>query len=220
MSTLLMWYFFSSLASSIPRGIVTATTVPKGSNLPSPSPATPPLSKPPSQATGTHSDIPQTIESALELPAESIPVEFVSKTAIQDTSAPQDAMGVRVQSSPSPVVDGIQSSPSLLTSQLLEAHSLLQQQGVTPPSQAMDAPEVSVEDDGTDLGAPPPSGLSSAPGGLNIPPELLAQVSSLFNFPTVSPSSPPLSVASPAPLSTSDGGSRTLTSQGKRPPHF
>lgn len=94
-----------------------------------------------------------------------------------------------------------------LTSQLMEAHNLLQQQGGgTPAVESMGGPPA-------DIPSLPLSGITTAQG-LNISPELLAQVSSLLNLPTVPvPSSAPSLGGDSAPLLSPQGNIVTLMAQ-------
>lgn len=151
-------------ASSLPRGIVTATTVPKGSNVTTPTTATPTPSKPtPSAAAATTST--GTVNSDLQNtdPAQAELGRGKKGVAIDGKTTPLAA----------PSLDVGGGAPSLLTSQILEAHNLLQLQGATSGT---------AESAGTDLLEPHPPAAAEQ-GALNISPELLAQVSSLLNFP-------------------------------------
>ena len=96
---------------------------------------------------------------------------------------------------------------SLLTSQLLEAHNILQQQG----GSGMGGVALSQEEGGVVDSTP--SGSGNGGVGMNISPELLAQVSSFLNLPGPSP----LSGHSPSASLDALLGTETtpLTTQGQ-----
>lgn len=179
------------VASSLPRGIVTATTVPKGSNVTTPTTATLTPSKPtPSAAAATTST--GTVNSDLQNtdPAQAELGRGKKGVAIDGKTTPLAA----------PSLDVGGGAPSLLTSQILEAHNLLQLQGATSGT---------AESAGTDLLEPHPPAAAEQ-GALNISPELLAQVSSLLNFPIPTAVN---NASSAYPLLDCDGV--VPTSQGK-----
>lgn len=93
-------------------------------------------------------------------------------------------------------------STPLLTSQLLKAHNLLQQQGAAVESG---------EGGGVLEPLQPPGGITTVQG-LNISPELLAQVSSLLNLPAASSLAP--SLTNEGTLSSSQGSREALPTSG------
>ena len=178
-------------ASLLPRGIVTATTVPKGSNLSSSSPSSAapvPAKSPASASTGTNTgETSQHAESALSesgLLLEMAPIGGKASADIETST-------IQVQAAAASSVGGVS-----LTSQLMEAHNLLQQQGGGAPT---------VVESPADIPSLPLGGITTAQG-LNISPELLAQVSSLLNLPTVPiPSSAPSLGGDSSPLLSPQG---------------
>lgn len=193
-------------ASSLPRGIVTATTVPKGSSISSPSSATPLTSKSPSASTGINTGSGQPAESAqLEsnLPMEpalgggNIEKEAGADNNVKETAPPS------ANSLSRGVGGGAAVSTPLLTSQLLKAHNLLQQQGAAVESG---------EGGGVLEPLQPPGGITTVQG-LNISPELLAQVSSLLNLPAASSLAPSLTNEGTLSSSQDSSNSPQLSSQ-------
>lgn len=155
---------------ALPRGIVTATTVPKGSPLPTT--LTSALQQPPrsqgTPPTGKTSPLPAaqlmpTATPTTPVPAVGTPKSVdVAPTTGSKTETPQATATSAPQLSPSLLS---QTSPSLLSqasslsSQLLAANSLLQQ------------------------GSAARGGPGGIPAGPQLTPELIAQVSSFLNLP-------------------------------------
>ena len=214
---------------------MTVTTVPKGSNLSSPAIATSKQQPASVQATGTSSNVQQlagppqltsgvttTLIETAEKKSQKTEQDVVSEQEVSTTLLPSSVAGplVSPQTSPLLVSSGSspqmavgQTAPSLLTSQLLEAHNLLQQQGnmigvgTAPVTESgMTVTQGGGLESSNVPNTSPPLGLVGGQG-LNISPELLAQVSSFLNLPA-----PPVSLAS---LSTAISDS-CLSPQGKQ----
>lgn len=202
----------------MPRGIVTATTVPKGSNMttsviPLPSSKPPPSSSSvtptPTNTTGTNTSGGGLLAKLGGMAAKPVP----------KPAAPtgRGGGGGSVVAPDVPVLPlggqgGGVVSPSLLTSQLLEAHNLLQQQGTTLANN-IHAPsaELAVVQEGSESVAASNHTMQS----LGISPELLAQVSSFLNFPAVMTTATPSAVTPvPPPSSSSSAGNKPSLSQG------
>ena len=192
---------------------MTATTVPKGST---PAAKAPPPSSSSSSVTPTHTATTGTNISGGSLLAKlgGVANKPAPKPAAPAPAAAGGGGGVGdvvvpdVPSLPLGGTGGGVVSPSLLTSQLLEAHNLLQQQG-TALTNNIHAPsaELSVVQEGSESVAASNHTMQS----LGISPELLAQVSSFLNFPPAVSAAAPS--AAPVPSSSSAGNAPSL-SQG------